>query len=75
MTEAEARALLLSAGHDDLEQWIAAQPWRAVPGGWQVPALENWSFRVEVASADGLRITALPPDAPPAVWLVPAKAK
>ena len=73
MTETEARALLLSAGNDDLEPWIAAQPWQVVPGGWQVPALQGWQFRVDVVSADRLRVTAVTPSGDPGVWLVPAQ--
>jgi hypothetical protein len=76
MTEAEACALLLSAGHDQLDHWIAEQLWRVMPGGWWVGAtLRGWHFRVEVASASRLRLTAFPPDAAPAIWLVPGKAK
>jgi hypothetical protein len=36
MTEAEASALLLSAGYDQLDAWIAAEPWQPMPGGWRV---------------------------------------
>ena len=76
MTEAEARALLLSAGYDQLDPWIAEQPWKVMPGGWWVGAtLRAWQFRVGVASVSQLRLTAFPPDAAPAVWLVPRKAR
>ena len=44
MTEAEARAALrafVAAG--ELERWIAAQRWEAIPGGWTVAGgLQGW---------------------------------
>jgi hypothetical protein len=33
MTETEARTLLSRAAYDDLDNWIASQPWQAVPDG------------------------------------------
>ena len=45
MTEAEARAALcafVAAG--ELERWIAAQRWKAVPGGWRV-RFQGWHCR------------------------------
>ena len=76
MTKAEARALLLIAGYDDLDGWIGAQPWTAAPDGWRVvPLLEDWIFTVASVSAARLRITALPLGGAPAAWLVPRKAR
>jgi hypothetical protein len=51
VTEADARALLLWAGYDGMDAWIAAQPWQVVPYGWQVAGLHGWRFRIEVAGA------------------------
>jgi hypothetical protein len=36
MTETEARVLLRNWAGDGLESWIAAQPWRPTPDGWEV---------------------------------------
>jgi hypothetical protein len=72
MTEAQARTLLRDKGCDDgLERWIAAQPWRRCPGGWDaVAALHGWRFRVTPAPP-GVWITAFPPErATPAMWQV-----
>ena len=42
MTEAEARAALRAfIAVDELERWIAAQRWKAVPGGWRV-RFQGW---------------------------------
>jgi len=72
MTEAEARALLRRAGYDGLNPWIAAQSWQDMSGGWQVvPALQGWRFRVEVAGAGQLRVTASAPGGDRTVWTVP----
>jgi hypothetical protein len=72
MIEAEARKLLLKAGYDALDAWIATQPWTFMPGGWRaVPSFQGWLFRVEVAGAERLRITADAPGGIPAVWEVP----
>jgi hypothetical protein len=72
MTEAEARALLAGVSYDKLGPWIAEQLWQVMPGGWRVePALRGWRFRVEVAGAGQLRITANTTGGNPAVWSVP----
>ena len=72
MTEAEARTLLAGASYDKLGPWIAEQPWQFIPGGWRVePALRGWRFRVEIAGAGQLRITANTAGGNPAVWSVP----
>jgi hypothetical protein len=53
-----------------LEPWIAAQPWRPAPGGWQLSrALDGWRFRLQPIE-DGLRVTAGAPGGAPAVWLL-----
>jgi hypothetical protein len=76
MTEAEARTLLIKAGYEDLDPWIATQPWQPTPTGWWVvPAQRGWFFRVEVAGAGRLRITANTAGGAPTVWMVPRKAR
>lgn len=72
MTETEARDLLRAhQGVGGLEPWMAAQPWRPAPGGWQLSRdKDGWRFRLQPIE-DGLRVTAGAPDGgAPAVWLV-----
>jgi hypothetical protein len=72
MTEAEARNLLRAhQGVGGLELWMAAQPWRPAPGGWQLSReLDGWRFRLQPIE-DGLRVSATAPGGnPPEVWLV-----
>jgi hypothetical protein len=75
MTEDEARAALRAWDSvDGAEAWIAAQPWKAVPGGWTV-ATENrdWRFRVEL-TPEGLRVIASSPGGgQPSMWTVRAR--
>jgi hypothetical protein len=74
VTEAEARAALAAfAGFDNLEQWIAGEPWHAAPdGGWTVLTdLDGWHFRLRPVPG-GLRVSAFAPGGwRPAVWQVP----
>jgi hypothetical protein len=74
VTEAEARAALRAfVAVDDLEQWIAAQPWEVTVGGWTVPPnLCGWRFRVEPAPG-GLRVVMSGAGGEPAAWLVPGQ--
>jgi hypothetical protein len=53
VTEAEARAALRAfVAVGEIEQWIAAQPWEAVPGGWKVLGeLHGWRFQVRPSPA------------------------
>ena len=55
MTEAEARAALrafIAVG--ELERWIAAQRWEAVPGGWRVrERFQGWHCRGADRSRSG----------------------
>jgi hypothetical protein len=71
MTEADARVLLRDCdGLGGLEALLAAQPWRAVPGGWEIVApLQGWRVRLE-PTAQGVRIHAGEPGSRPAFWLV-----
>jgi hypothetical protein len=72
MTEAEARALLRDyQGVGGLEPWMAVQPWRPAPGGWQLSReLDGWQFRLQPIE-DGLRVIASAPGGgAPEVWLV-----
>lgn len=75
MTEAEARRLLLAhVAPGGLEDWIARQPWQAVPGeGWNVTrALQGWRIRV-VLAPPGMRLRAWSPEGgQPAEWPVVA---
>jgi hypothetical protein len=76
VTEAEARAALrafVAVGADDIERWIAQQPWEAAPGGgWTVPRHRNgWSFRLHPV-VGGVRVTMSASGEPPAEWTVPA---
>ena len=73
MTEAEVRAALRAfVAVGDVEHWIAAQPWLAMPGGWVVPEpLQGWRFRVEPV-AGGVRVAAFLDKGEPAAWAVPA---
>ena len=49
MTETEARVLLRNWAGDGLESWIAAQPWRPTPDGWEVlPNLDGWLLEVDL---------------------------
>lgn len=75
MTKAEARDLLRRAGYDGMDAWIAAQPWQVMPGGWQVPGMHGWRFRIEVAGAGRLRVMANTPGGDPAAWPVPVPAE
>src|SRR4051812_22888040 len=71
MTETEARVLLRNWAGDGLESWIAAQPWRPTPDGWEMlPDFQGWRFVVEQAPSR-LRLRSLLPEAAaPAEWLV-----
>jgi hypothetical protein len=72
VTEAEARDLLRAhQGVGGLEPWMAAQPWRSAPGGWQMSrALDGWRFHLQPVE-DGLRVSASTPSGgAPSVWLV-----
>ena len=73
MTEAEVRAALRAfVAVGELERWIAAQPWEAVPGGWQVRGqLQAWRFRLEPVP-DGVRVVMSGAGGAPAWWTVPA---
>ena len=73
MTEAEARAALRAfVAVGEVEHWIAARPWYAVPGGWVVPEpFQGLRFRVEPV-AGGVRVTAFTVKGEPAAWVVPA---
>ena len=63
---------MAGVSYDKLASWIAKQLWQVMPGGWRVePALRGWRFRVEVAGAGQLRITANTTGGNPAVWSVP----
>jgi hypothetical protein len=63
MTEAESRDLLYAWDGDGLELWIAAQPWRPTPTGWEVLAdLQGWRFVIEQAPPR-LRLRSSPPEA------------
>lgn len=72
MTEVEARDILRAhQSVGGLEPWLAAQPWRPAPGGWQVSrAMDGCRFRI-LPIEDGVRLTASAPGGgAPAVWLV-----
>ena len=73
MTEDEARAALRAFDAvGDVERWMAAQPWQAVPGGWDVlEPFHGWRFRLKTAP-DGLCVLASNGWGDPAVWFVPA---
>jgi hypothetical protein len=66
----EARTLLMTAGYDGMDAWIAAQSWQVMPGGWQVAGMHGWRFRIEVAGAGRLRLMANTPGGNPAAWFV-----
>jgi hypothetical protein len=72
MTEAEARAALAAfVAVGELEQWTAAQPWEAVPGGWKVLGeLHGWRFQVRPVRG-GVRVIMSAPGEPPTDWIVP----
>ena len=74
MTEDRARAALDAFdGIGGLEAWIAAQPWKAAPGGWVVPEpFQGWRFRVELVPG-GVRVCAFMGKGGPAAWVVPAR--
>ena len=76
MTEDQARAAL--AAFDavgGLEQWIAEQPWLAMPGGWVVPEpFQGLRFRVEPV-AGGVRVTAFVDKGEAAAWVVPDRPR
>jgi hypothetical protein len=75
VTEPEARAVLRAfVAVGDLERWIAAQPWEAVRGGWQVRGqFHQWRFRVEPVR-DGVRVVmSVRGGEQPAAWVVPAR--
>ena len=76
MTENDARDLLWRFASDALEEWIAEQPWQAVPDGWTVAGeLQGWQVRIEVVAA-GLRVSAGAPDSlDPVVWVVTTTGK
>jgi hypothetical protein len=71
VTEADARVLLRnSSSVGGLEGWMAEQRWQVEVGGWAIiRELQGWRLRVEVI-AEGLRITARPPNGSPTVWIV-----
>ena len=73
MTEAEARAALRAfVAVGELERWIAAQRWEAIPGGWTVAGeLQGWRFRLETVPG-GVRVVASAGGGEPAAWFVPA---
>jgi hypothetical protein len=74
MTEAEARYFLRAhQGVGGLEPWMGVQPWRHVPGDWQLSRdLDGWRFRLQ-STEDGLRVMAgASGGGAPAVWLVKA---
>jgi hypothetical protein len=74
MTEAETRAALrASVAVGEVEHWIAAQPWRAAPGRWEVPdPFQGSRFRVEPIAA-GVRVTAFSDMGEPVAWTVPGR--
>ena len=75
MTQAEARAALRgSVAVGELERWIAAQRWEAIPGGgWRVRGRSaGWRFRLEPV-AGGVRIVMSVRGGEPAVWVVPGQ--
>jgi hypothetical protein len=80
MTEAETRAALrASVPVGEVEHWIAAQPWRAAPGRWEVPVpfqgpepFRGSRFQVE-SVAGGVRVTAFSDERAPAAWTVPGR--
>jgi hypothetical protein len=72
MTEDVARALLRAVdGVGGLEAWIAGQPWRKAPGGWQVEGnLGGTEFELKDGGAH-LRVIAWVEGAGPAAeWTV-----
>ena len=71
MTEDDARDLLRAWDGDGLEDWIADQPWRPTPDGWEVlPDRDGWRFIIEQAPPR-LRLRSLPPEAAaPAEWVI-----
>ena len=76
MTEAEARAAL--AAFDavgEVEQWIAAQRWEAIAGGWRVRGRLHgrWRFRLEPGPG-GVRVVMCGTGGAPADWVVPGQA-
>jgi hypothetical protein len=73
VTEAEARAALHAFdAMGEIEQWIAEQPWEAIPGGWRVrERFQGWRFRVEPAPG-GVRVVMSARGGSPAEWTVPA---
>jgi hypothetical protein len=75
MTESEARAALRAFhAFGDIEQWIAAQRWEAVSGGWRVRGQLHgrWRFRV-LPIAGGVRVVMCGVGGAPADWIVPAR--
>ena len=76
MTEAEARAALHAFdAMGEIEQWIAEQPWEAIPGGWRVRGRLHgrWRFRLEPVPG-GVRAVMCGTGGAPADWIVPAAA-
>jgi hypothetical protein len=68
--EARLRAFLAVG---EVERWIAAQSWEAVPGGWRVRGqLHAWRFRVEPV-AGGVRVVMSGGGGEPAAWFVPGR--
>jgi hypothetical protein len=57
----------------EIEQWVAAQPWEAIPGGWRVRGqLHAWRFQV-LPVAGGVRVVMSGIGGSPADWIVPAR--
>jgi len=73
VTEAEARAALRAfQAMANVEQWIAAQPWVPIPGGWRVwGRFHAWRFRLEPVP-EGIRVVMCGTGGQPADWIVPA---
>ena len=71
--EAEVRAALRAfVAVGELEAWIAAQRWEAIPDGWRMRGrFQGWHFRVEPVPG-GLHVIMSARGGEPAVWFVPA---
>ena len=73
MTEAEARAALRAfVGVDQMEPWIAEQPWKAEVGGWSVLGeFRGLRFHLEVMPGGVRVIASAGGGGEPTVWSVP----